>query len=188
MSAEFASADLTAGQLNALVKKVGGKDAVLGILRGTVELVTKVTSFITHTFTILVDETKSVEEAVEAWKFDWTNTDITSENFPQPKDGKKLEKEVTLFHFKEKISSEGAIRKMDEAGYKPGTIWDLLGLALKEPNLQKEFPIVALGSVGGKGGSRSVPSLDWDDRRRCLGLYWFGFDWDGSCRFVGVRK
>lgn len=34
MSSEFASADLTAGQLNAIVKKLGGHDAALKFLRG----------------------------------------------------------------------------------------------------------------------------------------------------------
>lgn len=34
MSEKFASADLTAGQLNAIVKKVGGHDAALKFLRG----------------------------------------------------------------------------------------------------------------------------------------------------------
>ncbi len=39
MSKEFASADLTAGQLNAIVKKLGGHEAALKLLRG--ELVVK---------------------------------------------------------------------------------------------------------------------------------------------------
>lgn len=37
----FASADLTNGQTNALVKILGGADVVLGILAGTVEVITK---------------------------------------------------------------------------------------------------------------------------------------------------
>jgi hypothetical protein len=41
MDTEFASSRLTAGQLNAIVKKIGGHDAVLGVLRG--ELVVSVT-------------------------------------------------------------------------------------------------------------------------------------------------
>ena len=34
MSSEFASSDLTAGQLNAIVKKLGGHDAAMRFLRG----------------------------------------------------------------------------------------------------------------------------------------------------------
>lgn len=41
MSHEFASAELTVGELNALVKKVGGAEVVRSIFRGTVELTFK---------------------------------------------------------------------------------------------------------------------------------------------------
>lgn len=47
---EFASADLTAGQLNALVKIVGGKERVLEILRGTVKLVVQVAEVVKDIF------------------------------------------------------------------------------------------------------------------------------------------
>lgn len=49
---EFASADLTAGQLNALVKKVGGKDVVLQILRGTAEVVVNIVKLLTKLTTV----------------------------------------------------------------------------------------------------------------------------------------
>jgi hypothetical protein len=152
-----------------------------------VKLITKAASFITHTFTVLVDETKTVEEQVKD-KFDWVNENITSKNFPKPAKGQKLEKEVFLFHFGKNMSSEAVIAEMDKSGYKPATIWDLLALALKEPNLQRKFWIVALGSSCELGGDRSVPCLDEGSNERRLSLIYSGDEWRGSGRFAGVRK
>jgi len=175
--------------MEAIINKLGGEEGVAKFLRGEVELVvTKVINFITHTFTVLVNETLSVEKAVKEGKFDWVNDDIVSDNFPKLKDGKKSEKDVVLFHFNKDMSSEAVIAEMDKVGYKPASIWDLLGLAVKEPNLQREFPIVALGSVCKVDGHRDGPYLYRDSDGRYLDLHCFGDDWHDDDRFAGVRK
>ncbi len=150
--------------------------------------ITKMTNFITHTFMVPVDETISVEEAIKLGKFDWANDDITSKTFPKLKDGKKVDKEVAIFHFNKSISSKDAIAEMDKAGYKPATIQDLLGLSVKEPNLQRKFPIVALGSVCKLCGRRRVAYLSESGSRRRLSLDWFVEDWRARYRFAGVHK
>jgi hypothetical protein len=185
---EFASASLTAGQLNALVKKVGGLEMVLQILRGTVEITTKVVSYIVATFTVTVDETVSVEDTVKTGKFDWSNDNITSKNFPKITDGQKSDREVTIFHFNKTVYSESVIAEMDKAGYRPANIWDLIGLAIKEPDLQRKFPIVAFGSVCGLGGDRRVPFLYEFSSECSLNLDYFGNGWGGNVRFLAVRK
>jgi hypothetical protein len=120
---EFASASLTAGQLNALVKKVGGAEIVLQILRGALEVVTKAISYIVAVFTVIVDETMSVEDAVKAGKFNYSNQNITSEKFEKLTNGQKSDKEITLFHFNKTMpSSEAVIAEMDKAGYRPANI------------------------------------------------------------------
>jgi hypothetical protein len=185
----FASASLTAEQLNALVKKVGGPENVLQILRGTIEVITKVISYIVATFIITVDETVSVEDAVKTGKFDWSDDDITSTNFPKITNGQKWDdKEVTIFHFNKTMTLEAVIAEMDKAGYKPANIWALIGLAVKEPDLQRKFQIVGLGSVCKLGGDRRVPRLYGDSSLRDLGLGYFDVDWNDDYRFAGVRK
>ena len=77
---------------------------------------------------------------------------------------------------------------MDKAGFKPATIWDLLGLAVKEPNLQRKFPVVALGSVCVLDGERHAPYLHEGGDGRGLVLGWFGGGWEDCYRFAGVRK
>jgi hypothetical protein len=155
------------GELNAMLKKMMsqmGIDDPKEVIRRInsdewIVTVSKIVSYIVATFTVTVGETVSVEDAVKAGKFDWSNDNITSKNFSKLTDGQKSDKEVFLFHFNKTMSSEEVIAKMDKAGYRPGNIWDLIGLAVKEPDLQRKFPIIALGSVCELGGDRHVPCL-----------------------------
>ena len=163
--------------------------AIIGILRGAVELVVKTISFIASTFTVMVDETISVEEAVKDGKFDWSHENIDSTNFPKPDSGAKVEKEMALFHFGKGISSEGAIAQMDAEGYRPATIHEALAFAKAHPELQRQFPIVALGSATSVGGDRFVAGLYRRVAERGLDLLGFDDDvWVGSYRFLAVRK
>jgi hypothetical protein len=187
----FASSDYTAGQLNAIVKKMidqAGKDAPERFLAGTIKLVAEVINYIVALFTFTVDETKTVEELVKAGNFDCSNEYITSENFPQKENGQKKEKEIAIFHFGKNMSSDNVIAEMDKVGYKPATIWDLISLAIKEPDLQRKFPIIALSSVCVLGGGRDVACLYGGDSGRKLRLYYFVRGWFGNGRFAGVRK
>jgi hypothetical protein len=97
--------------------------------------------------------------------------------------------EVALFHFDKNITSEAAIAEMDKAGYRPAKIEELLALGEFHPDLQREFPIVALGSSWrNPSANLGVPCLSRGGAERDLSLRWFGRDWSGNCRFVAVCK
>jgi len=145
-------------------------------------------STITHTFTVLVDETKTVEELVKEGDYDWSNGNVTSKNFPQPLNQKQEDREVVLFHFGKQMTSEQVVAEMDKVGYRPGTVHEILGLGIARPDLQREFPIIALGSTCVLDGNRPVAYLYRYADKRYLRLYWFDRDWYGYCRFAGVRK
>ena len=181
--------DWSRGEDEALLNKLGGLEVVRGILRGTIEVITKVICFIVRTLTVLVDETKTVDELVKACKFDWVNDNITSANFPNPADGTTGNQELALFHFGKTMSFDAVISEMNKDGYEPATIWDLLGLAQKEQNLQRQFPIVALKSVWQDPGLyRLVPFLCSGADGRSLRLGCLGGGWLGGSRFLARRK
>ena len=141
--------------------------------------------------TLTVDYSRTVEQMIAGGNYGWKNSDITEKNFPLPTKllGKKITASTKLFHFERSISSEDAISEMNKAGFRPATLAELLALGEAHPELQKEFPIVALGSVWrDERGDRLVPVLYFDDDGRELGLNWLGFDWDDNYRFFGVRK
>jgi hypothetical protein len=177
----------TMGQTEALLNKLGGDEVAMGILRGTIEVITKLVSFITHTFMVMVDETQTVEELVKAEKFNWSN-DIVSKNFPKPANGQKSEREIVLFHFNKGMFTKTIIAEMDKAGYKPATIWDLLGLAAKEPDLQRKFSITALGSICRIDGACLAAFLGGNSCERMMDLDDISIHWDDDCRFAAVRK
>lgn len=140
---------------------------------------------------LIVDYSRTVQEMINAGNYGWTNSDITEKHFPLPTEinGKQVSVSTKLFHFYLSISSKDAIAEMDKAGYRPATLTELLALGEAYPELQKEFPIVALGSVWRDGGGdRRVPVLRFSDYRRKLFLNWFDGDWPDDYRFLGVRK
>lgn len=141
-----------------------------------------------QTFKVLVDYTKSLKKMIQAGQYDWVNDDITSDHFPVKGNGQK-EKEITLFYFNRDISSDDVIAEMGRAGYRPAKIEELLALGAVEKELQKQFPIIALGSVWRTPpGPCHVPALRWISAGRDLRLSWFGAVWAEDWRFAAVRK
>lgn len=140
-----------------------------------------------QTFKVLVDYTKSLKQMIKAGKYDWVNNDITNDHFHITGSGQK-EVEITLFHFNRGISSDGAIAEMEKAGYRPAFVEELSALGAAEKELQKQFPINALGSVWRCPCGGRVPSLHWRGAERRLGLSWFEGGWAEHWRFSAVRN
>lgn len=134
-----------------------------------------------------VKKITSLTEMIVLGKYDWVDENITEVNFPMPENF-VLGTEPKLYHFNRSISSEDAIKEIEKDGFRPARIWDLLDYGAKNPELQIQFPIVALGSVAQVGGSRRVACLDMGNAGRGLDLYWFEDDWRGIARFLAVRN
>ncbi len=86
------------------------------------------------------------------------------------------------------ISSEEAKKLCEVDGFQSTSVEHLLALGATLPNLQKQNPIIALGSVCELDGARSVPALWFDGDRRKLDLGWWSDGWRDGCRFLAVRK
>lgn len=139
-------------------------------------------------YSVSVDYGMSVEELIKLGLYDWANSDITSKHFPTQRTGKQ-EVVIELIHFNRSIGSEEALRELDKMGYRPAELHELLAFGAKYPNIQREFPVIALGSVWQCPlGRRRVPFLYWGGSGRELRLRWFGDDWHVRCRFAAVRK
>jgi len=141
-----------------------------------------------NTYPLSVDYERSVEKGVKAGRYDWANSDITARNFPTERNG-TAEVAVELVHFNRHVSTDEAFRELDRMGFRPAELHELLAFGEKHPEVQREFPVVALGSVWQfRYGSRFVPYLSGGDSERGLYLGWIGFDWFEVCRFAAVRK
>lgn len=130
----------------------------------------------------------SLEDRIARGKYDRVNSDIMEKNFPIdiPAD---YSVEHKLFHFDRNISSQYAIKEMEKEGFRPAKIAELLTFGEQYPETQRQFSIVALGSVWRDlDGSRHVPVLYSYGSPRKLDLHWFENDWYANYRFLAVRK
>lgn len=138
----------------------------------------------------VVDYDMGLDNMIVAGNYDWKNDDITAKRFPIVGKG-KVEFEDSLFHFDRDISSEDAIRLIAESDkenpWQVARIENILAYGAKNPEQQREFPIIGLGSVAEVDGGRYVPSLSRYGSGRRLGLGYFGGGWNASCRFLAVR-
>lgn len=139
----------------------------------------------------IVDCTVSLEDMIKAGNYDWVNSDITAKRFPVKSTGKD-EWEFKIFHFDRNISSENAVTGItsDDATnpWQPAGIEHLLTYGKENPEEQRKYPIIGLGSVGKVNGHRYVPCLDRYGSKRYLDLSWWDDVWSAYCRFFAVRK
>ena len=141
-----------------------------------------------NTYPLSVDYGRSMRGVAKAGRYDWMNPDTISPNFPTKREG-TAEVEVELVHFNRGISTDEALGELDRMGYRPAEVHELLAFGEKYPKVQREFPIVALGSVWqDRNGDRSVPCLGRDGSERGLSLDWVEDDWYEVYRFAAVRK
>lgn len=169
----------------AIVNMLGGEEAAEKFLRG--ELVVSYLEHVESAHTLTVNYDLPLADMVKVGGYGWVDENITPTNFPPSGKG-TMKVEGALFHFGKSMKSEAVITEMEKQGYRPATIAELLALGQTKPDLQREYPIVALGSSCVVGGNRSVPCLFEGSRGRHCCLLWFVNEWRGGCRFLGVRK
>ena len=167
--------------IKALTERRGLLTQVLDVLEGRSQILVIDPELIT------VDYAMSLEEMIRAGHYDWENDNLTAKRFPIKGEG-KVDLEVKLFHFDRSISSEDAKRTIEESGYQVAQTEHLLAYGAKNPEEQRKYPIVALGSVGKVHGDHFVPYLGKDGSERYLRLGWWDSDWHYHCRFLAVRK
>ena len=134
---------------------------------------------------IKVDYNLTLEQMIVAGNYDWTNDNITAENFPVVGRGVK-ELVVELVHFSRVISSGDAEEELNKMGLRPAKIEEFL--ALGAAYQETKFPVIALASS--LDGNRRVVYLDRNGAERNLDLLldWRGFGWNEVFRFLAVRK
>ncbi len=140
------------------------------------------------TYTVTVDRDKKLKAMIEAGRYDRTDLDITDKRFPVKGSG-TVEIDIELVHYGRYMSTDAVLKDLDARGLRPIRIEELLAPGCTKPELQREFPIIALGSVWlGLDGGRRCPGLYGYGSERHLFLGWLGNDVDEVCRFAAVRK
>ena len=136
---------------------------------------------------LAINYTLTLDQMIALGRYDWKNDNITAKRFPIVGSGVTVV-EHKLFHFDRIVSSDEAERLIEADGYQPAKIEHLLAYGAANPEDQRKFPIVALGSVARLRGFRSVPYLYGFGSGRGLGLVWRNDVWLGNYRFLAVRN
>ena len=149
----------------------------------------------------VVDCGQDLAQMISAGEYDSVNSDITAEHFPLVKGSAKLAVKVDLLHFNcyfnnsdEIIAKLKAVNEwLAEQGagyrYRFARIEELLALGAARRDLQRKYPIGALGSIWREAdGHRRFASLLRDDRGRDLFLDYLECDFLDVWRFAVVRE
>ncbi len=144
---------------------------------------------IPNSYPVQVNYDLSVEAAIRAGKYDWKNENITSANFPPTRQG-TMDLDIILVHYGRDMQDEEIDKDLERQGLRDAELPELLALGAKYPDLQRQFPIIARGSVWlfPSDGDRGVPYLRKDGGGRGLNLGWLGGRWGSDYRFAAVRK
>lgn len=135
---------------------------------------------------LTVSDKATTEEMVRAGAYNYANENITTANFPITRRGPR---KLYLVHYKKDMDIkevEAAVAAMGDKELAKTEDLLAVGAHPKHKELQREFPIICLGSSAMLDGRRLVPYLcGWHDERR-LDLRYDGSRWNGSCRFLLV--
>lgn len=164
------------------------KMARVAVLRGECEIVVPEEQPVETTYPVTVDHGQSLEEMIATGRYGTSNSDITAKHFPITGAG-QVEVQLHLVHLNRVATTDEVLAELDRRGLRPATLPELLAFGAKYPDLQREFPIAALGSVWRfPDGRRLVAALDNWSGGRGLDLHWLEGGWGEYCRFAAVSK
>lgn len=127
-------------------------------------------------------------DRLAAGKFDWVHDAFTEVNFPMSVES-EVEQELMLLHLNRYAETNEVEAEMKRLGLEPADDADLVTFGAANPELQRQFPIVALGSRARDSSSCVVvPVLVRCGSLRDLNLSYCGHGWRGGFRFLCRRK
>lgn len=138
-------------------------------------------------FEVRIDYALSFNEMVRAGKYDEVSSHITEEHFPVKGKG-NVNVRIEFVQFSMDMSSEQVFTELYRTGRRPATIEELLALGSLYPELQQQFPIIALSSVWrGPDGFRRVAYLGKNSHKRSLCLILWSSGWSSHYHFAAVH-
>jgi hypothetical protein len=142
---------------------------------------------------LVIDYSKNVDQLIVEGNYNEVDG-INNEFFPIPSQmlGKKVVVCAKFFHFDYKINSWSVIDEMDENGYRPATVIELLSFLLLNQKFQEEsLTIVALGSILDLYSDAQCFSwtqcFDLDNSIRKMGLGFLIPRWWEGTKFLGIK-
>ncbi|MEI6835422.1 MAG: hypothetical protein WCK59_01190 [Candidatus Falkowbacteria bacterium] len=140
---------------------------------------------------LIVDYSKSVEQAISEGNYDIKESDINANNFPVDPEliGKTVKVKSRLFNFDEPLISQRVIREMDQVDYRPANLMEILAFGAARPELQRVITIIAFGSRWeDHDGYYCLPALHVCNNKRYLNTALFAEMFTSSLFALGIPK
>ena len=127
--------------------------------------------------TITIDPKKTLQQLVEAGKYDWK---YINDEYKLPP-GKKGTVAIELVQVGHQPNNKAVVKALNAKGYRPATIAEVLALGIKYKKLQRNKPIASAE------GNFYVCLSEYDGKRR-LSVSQDDHSWLDYCCFAAVRK
>jgi hypothetical protein len=135
-----------------------------------------------------VGDGRSTEELVEAGKYGYAHSCVTSDNFPARRSRSAAVREVVLVELDRDGTTPDVMAEAARRGLEPPVYEDALYFGAAYPEVQRERPVVFLHDPWlGFFGRRDVLCLWSNAGRRELGLEGFDDPWRRGYRFAFIR-
>lgn len=135
-------------------------------------------------FPVEIDYDQPLAKAIALAELDYVNAAINEEHFPSELTG-KLSVVIRLARFDVLMTEQNVLTELSEAALRPADIRAHVALSKRHPDLQRQFPIVGLGSVWSSNIDR-VPVLWGGPKGRSLFLLWAEYYWLPGFRFAAI--
>ena len=121
-------------------------------------------------------------------RYDYVNENLKTKNFLTTRSG-KFDIIIELVCFKLSMDSARVLAEISRLGYRPVEAREILALGMRYPDVQLDFPIIALDQPWvDYMGNRRVVYLDRYGKKRNALLIPYDVDWNDNCRFAIVKK
>jgi hypothetical protein len=130
----------------------------------------------------------SLSDMIYAGKYDWVDENITEEHFAVHAIGHTIH-QVAIVHYGQDLRSKDVSDHAIMQGFRPSNLKVLLAIGAQCPELQREFPIIGLGTVWAPYNQLGlVPFLIQHVTRRDVSLATYNFLWHKECRFALTKN
>lgn len=180
-------------KLSDAIRNLGGADDDLRLLLTNSKLVKQIAELIMSgkqkTYKVVVDYGKSLTEMISLGKYDRLDSLIKDKYFPILGVGTQ-EVELVMVHLNKDATTKEVLKHLYNNGLEAAEIEHLLAFGAAYPDVQREFPIVVLGSGWVDDSAFNYPCLDFHDgvRRVWLTLSVDDGRWNDDCGFLALRK
>lgn len=135
---------------------------------------------------------RDFEDLLEKGKYDYINSEIKLENFPDFSLPQKII-DLKIINMRELsngsplIGTEDILAGIESYNSKPAGIKELLSFGVEYPEVQKEKCIIALGSlISLKNDNKYAPCLWGNEDERGISVVWLKGAWDSSDNFAVI--